>query len=77
MEAYRFDTRISEKGIISLPFEPALYGKNVEIIILPKVKHKKETANSAKSFLKRWSGVLKTNRDLENDKQDYLKNKHQ
>jgi hypothetical protein len=36
MQAYRFDTRISEKGIISLPHESALLDKEVEIIVIPK-----------------------------------------
>lgn len=38
MLVYKFDTRISEKGIISLPFEPTLFDTDVEIIILPKSK---------------------------------------
>ena len=36
MQAYKFDTRISENGIISLPFEPKLFNREVEIIIVPK-----------------------------------------
>jgi len=38
MLVYKFDARISEKGIISLPFEPTLFDTDVEIIILPKSK---------------------------------------
>jgi hypothetical protein len=36
MQAYKFDTRISESGIISLPYESALFDKEVEIIVIPK-----------------------------------------
>jgi len=36
MQAYRFSTRISEKGIITLPFESALLDREVEIIVIPK-----------------------------------------
>jgi len=36
MLAYKFDTRISENGVISLPFEPILFNTDVEIIVLPK-----------------------------------------
>lgn len=36
MEAYKFDTRISEKRIIQIPFNPDLYDKEVETIVLPK-----------------------------------------
>jgi len=36
MQAYKFNTRISEKGIISLPYKPELFNTEVEIIILSK-----------------------------------------
>ena len=36
MQAYKFNTRISEKGIISLPYEPVLFDREVEIIVIPK-----------------------------------------
>ena len=36
MQAYKFNTRISEKGIISLPYEPMLFNKEVEIIVITK-----------------------------------------
>ena len=42
MQAYRFNTRISDKGIISLPYELALFDREVEIIVIPKLE--KETA---------------------------------
>ena len=38
MQAYKFNTRISERGIISLPYEPMLFDKDVEIIVLTKPK---------------------------------------
>jgi hypothetical protein len=64
MQAYKFTTRISENGIISLPLDPRLFNKEVEIIVLPKeskVKIKKTTAKktSAMDFYKKFSGVLK------------------
>jgi len=36
MQAYKFNTRISERGIISLPHEPGLFNTEVEIIVIPK-----------------------------------------
>lgn len=77
MDAYKFKIKISDKGIISLPFEPSLYGQNAEIIVFPKAKSKRKSSYSAKDFLKKWSGILKTDKDLDTDKYDYLKNKHQ
>jgi len=77
MEAYKFKIKISESGIISLPFEPSLYGQNPEIIIFPKTKTERKRPYSAKDFLKKWSGIIKADKDLDTDKHDYLKNKHQ
>jgi hypothetical protein len=48
MQAYKFDTRISENGVISLPIEPKLFNKEVEVIILLKVAEKE---NSNKKIL--------------------------
>jgi hypothetical protein len=36
MQIYKFKTRISENGIISLPFEPMLFNREVEITVIPK-----------------------------------------
>jgi hypothetical protein len=38
MQTYKFDTRISKDGVITLPFEPALFNREVEIVIVPKQK---------------------------------------
>jgi hypothetical protein len=38
MQPYKFDTRISEDGVITLPFAPALFNRDVEITIVPKQK---------------------------------------
>jgi hypothetical protein len=38
MQAYKFNTRISKDGVITLPFEPALFNREVEITIVPKQK---------------------------------------
>ena len=38
MQAYKFDTQISEQGIISLPYNPALFNREVEIIVIPKLR---------------------------------------
>jgi hypothetical protein len=79
MQAYKFDTRVSEEGIISLPFEPLLFNTEVEIIILPKAKPiKKEKTNSASDFLKKWSGAFKnvSDEELDNAKYEYLMEKH-
>jgi len=64
MQAYKFDIKISESGTISLPYVlPNLYGRDVELFIVPKeipqtpiIPIKKA---SAKRFVARWAGFLK------------------
>jgi len=82
MQAYKFDTRISERGIISLPYEPKLFNTDVEVIILSKPKKKlkeeKEEKYTAKDFLEEFSGCLKNlpNEDTDDLRYEYLKRKH-
>jgi hypothetical protein len=61
MQAYKFDIKISEVGTISLPhFLPDLYGREVELFIVPKKeKSEKIEQASAKKFVSRWAGFLK------------------
>jgi hypothetical protein len=76
MESYKFDTRISKEGIISLPFIPVLYDREVEIIIVP--KEKEEEHSSALEFLEKWAGAFSdlNDTDLDKAKYEYLKEKH-
>jgi len=53
----RFESRISKKGIIRLPSEHELAGKEVEIIILPK-QEDKFNKNAAADFVNKWAGIL-------------------
>jgi hypothetical protein len=79
MQAYKFDTRISETGIISLPFETQLFNKEVEIIVLPKEKEHKPFAkgNAAMDFIQKWTGAFKIdNDDCEQARYDYLMEKY-
>ena len=80
MQTYRFDTRISENGIISLPqTRPDLYGKEVELfIIIPKEeKSVKKEKTCASEFVSRWAGVFENeNFNFENAKYEYLLEKY-
>ena len=82
MQAYKFNTRISERGIISLPHKPELFNTEVEIIILSKSKEKikeKDEKYTAKDFIKEFSGCLKNvpEEDTDDLQYEYLKRKHQ
>ena len=74
MQAYRFETRISKKGMIQLPLSNQLFDKDVEIIILPKQGHK-SSKMSTSDFVNKWSGFL-SNTDVEESKYSYLSEKY-
>jgi hypothetical protein len=80
MQAYKFDTRITKEGIISLPFVPILFDKEVEIIILPKTEIKETKHKVTPSeFVRKWSGVIKNIADNDTDdlRYDYLRKKYE
>jgi len=74
MQAYRFDTRISSKGVIQIPFNQQLMDREVEIIILPK-QDLKPNKKASVDFIDKWAGFL-TNTDTEDAKYQYLNNKY-
>lgn len=73
MQAYRFETRISKKGIIQLPFHHQLIDRDVEIIILPK-QALKTNKNSSADFVNKWAGFL--SQSNEDSKFQYLTEKY-
>jgi len=80
MLAYKFNTRISADGVITLPYEPQLFNSEVELIVLPKTDRPAQTGDNhpANDFLKKWSGAFKqmTDEEIDSTKYNYLKNKH-
>jgi len=79
MQAYKFDIKISDYGIIALPYAiPDLYGREVELFIVPKAGRLKKTKkSSAKEFVTRWAGFLKElNLDPDEAKYEYLSEKY-
>ncbi len=74
MQAYRFETRISKKGVIQLPFNQQLVDREVEIIILPK-QDLKANKNASVDFVNKWAGFL-SNVNIEDSKFQYLKEKY-
>lgn len=74
MQAYRFETRISKKGIIKLPFNQQLVDREVEIIILPK-QDLKPNKDASIDFVNKWSGFL-SKLNIEDSKFQYLSEKY-
>jgi hypothetical protein len=74
MQAYRFETRISKKGLIQLPFNQQFVDREVEIIILPK-QDLKPNKNASIDFVNKWAGFL-SNVNIEESKFQYLTEKY-
>lgn len=74
MEAYKFKTKVSENGTIIIPESFGVKNKEVEVIILDEVT-RSEQRKSMRSFLEKYSGILK-DVDPDKEKWDYLKEKH-
>ena len=80
MQAYKYKTTVSNDGIISLPNEKFLFGKQVEVTIKPIVDAKSKNY-SASDLIKDLSGILKdVDFDAIDDSDDpryqYLKEKY-
>ncbi|MDR2683236.1 MAG: hypothetical protein LBB64_05135 [Dysgonamonadaceae bacterium] len=79
MQAYKFDTRVTKDGTISLPFVPMLFDKEVEIIILTKTEIRETKHKITPSeFVRKWSGVIKEipENDTNDLRYEYLKKKY-
>jgi hypothetical protein len=70
MKAYRFLTRVSDSGAIQIPFEPALFDQEVEVIILTKPTPAKKELG-AREFVQKWAGFL-SYRDTDDTRFEYL-----
>ncbi len=60
MEAYRFETKIPENGIIQVPNFQELKDKNVEVVLLVKKSQieKQSKEKEAQEFLDKWFGFF-------------------
>ena len=74
MKVYRYKTKISDKGELMISLNPALFNKEVDVIILQKENKKREDFK-AKDFVSKWAGFLKNN-DTDKSKFDYLSGKY-
>lgn len=57
MKTLRFRTKVSKAGTIRLPKDAALNDKEVDVIIIPKVKRIGKTLK-ATDFVEKWKGFL-------------------
>ena len=61
MEAYKFEVKVQENGIIEIPEISQFANEEVEIFIIVKPKSKTKIApnQAVEHFLDKWSGLLK------------------
>ena len=82
MNAYKFSTRVSDAGTITLPFGSHLYNTDVEVFILPANPKLTEKGRfSASDFINKWRGCVKgmenvSDEELDRIKHEYLKQKY-
>lgn len=74
MKSYRFRTRVSRTGIIQVPDSASLQDKEVDVILVPRIKPINEKSN-ARSFVEKWTGFLNVT-DTDLSKYAYLSEKY-
>jgi len=83
MNAYKFNTRVSDAGTITLPNDSNLYNTDVEVFIVP-VNHNESIEKRrflASDFISKWKGCIKgmesiSDEELDRIKYSYLKQKY-
>jgi len=83
MNAYKFNTRVSEVGTITLPDDSHLYNTDVEVFVVPANRNESKGKKhfSASDFISKWQGCIKgmenvSDEELGSIKYEYLKQKH-
>ena len=83
MNAYKFNTRVSDVGTITLPYGAHLYNTDVEVFVVPASRKESLRKNnfSANDFIRKWQGCVKgmeniSDQELDNIKYEHLKQKH-
>ena len=83
MNAYKFSTRVSDTGTITLPYDSHLYNTDVEVLVVPVNRNGSIEKNrfSANDFINKWRGCVKgmeniSDEELDRIKHEYLKQKY-
>lgn len=74
MKAYKFKTKVSNKGTIRVPDDSDLRDQEVEVIIIS-VKEEGSLKMKASEFVNKWAGFL-SEEDTDKSKLDYLTEKY-
>ena len=74
MKTYRFRTKVSQTGTIQVPESAYLHDKEVEVILVPRLKEISEKTE-AKDFVTKWAGFLHSS-DVNRSRYEYLSEKY-
>jgi len=76
MEAYKFETRILERGILEIPQLSYFSERDVEVLVLlKKDKSQNKKSSSIENFISKWAGTFSIDSREEDIKYDYLMDK--
>ena len=75
MRAYKFTTKVSDSGTITIPKYARIQNKEVEVIIQPK-ENSSIQKSKARDFINKWAGFL-SNDKTDESKAAYLSEKYQ
>jgi len=75
MNAYKFNTRVSNAGTITLPLNSHLHNTDVEVFVMPANGRKTVQTNhfSASDFIKKWKGSIKGMENITDEELDHIK----
>ena len=77
MNAYKFNTRVSDSGTITLPFDSHLYNTDVEVFIVPANRNlTKKNHFSASDFINKWQGCVRGMEDVSDERLDRIKHEY-
>jgi len=83
MNAYKFITRVSDAGTITLPYDSHLCNTDVEIFVVPVNRNEstEKSRFSASDFIRKWRGCIGglenvSDEELDLIKYEYLKQKY-
>ena len=75
LQAFKFDTRILENGIIKIPDLENFVNKDIEVVVLLKPTQPARKKITAEEFITKWAGFINSD-NPEDLKYEYLAEKY-
>jgi len=75
INAYRYETKVMDNGMIQIPDFKNLVNKDIEVFIILKQPYPDKAELRVDKFIEKWAGFIATP-DIDNLKYDYLMEKY-